>query len=81
MDMGLIITIAATGIGVVGSNIALIAWLRSDMKAFETKVDSWKDEIRLEIKDFHGRLERQDAEFKAHMMYLHGDKGSDKPKV
>jgi hypothetical protein len=23
------------------------------------------------MKDFHGRLERQDAEFKAHMMHLH----------
>lgn len=27
-----------------------------------------------EMKDFHGRMERQDAEFKSHMMYLHPDK-------
>jgi hypothetical protein len=56
MDIGLIITVAGTGVAVVGSNIALISWLRSDMKAFETKVDGWKDEIHKEMKDFHGRL-------------------------
>ena len=43
-------------VAVVGSNIALIAWLRSDMKNFEIKIESWKDEINREMKDFHGRL-------------------------
>ncbi len=47
------LTIVLTGLGVVaavvGSNIALIGWLRSDMKSFET-------EITKEMKDFHGRL-------------------------
>lgn len=28
--------------------------------------------IQQEIKDFHGRLERQDAEFKAHLHYHNG---------
>lgn len=28
-------------------------------------------EIKEESKDFHGRLERQDAEFKAHLMHYH----------
>jgi hypothetical protein len=28
-------------------------------------------EIHKEMSDFHGRLERQDAEFKAHMVYYH----------
>lgn len=45
---------------IVGSNIALISWLRSDMKSFETriesKVDSMKDEMQKESRDFHGRL-------------------------
>jgi hypothetical protein len=27
-----------------------------------------------EMKDFHGRLERQDAEFKSHMTYYHSAK-------
>ncbi len=30
--------------------------------------------IHQEMKDFHGRLERQDAEFKAYLMYEHDDK-------
>ena len=29
--------------------------------------------IQSEIKDFHGRLERQDAEFKAHVLYTHNE--------
>lgn len=56
MDAGLILTIIATGLAVVGSNIALIAWLRADMKAFETKIDGWKQEIQKDMTDFHGRL-------------------------
>lgn len=67
MDIGLIVTVAGTGIAVVGSNIALISWLRSDMKSFESEVRVWKedfrkdmatyrDEVRAEMKDFHGRL-------------------------
>lgn len=31
-------------------------------------------EMKEEMKDFHGRLERHDAEFKAHIMYHHGNK-------
>jgi hypothetical protein len=30
--------------------------------------------IDKEMKDFHGRLERQDAEFKAHLVYEHGER-------
>lgn len=29
------------------------------------------DAIHMEMKDFHGRLEKQDADFKNHMIYLH----------
>lgn len=82
MEVSTILTCAGTAITIVGSNIALISWLRADMKSFETKIDGWKEEIQKESKDFHGRLERQDAEFKgklekqdaefkAHMMYFH----------
>jgi hypothetical protein len=56
MDMSVILTAAGTVVAIVGSNIALISWLRSDMKSFETKIDGWKDEINKEMKDFHGRL-------------------------
>lgn len=49
-----------TIITILGTNVALFSWLRSDMKSFEnrieTKIESWKDEINKEMKDFHGRL-------------------------
>lgn len=56
MDVSVILTGVGTVITVVGSNIALISWLRSDMKSFETEVRGWKEEIQKESKDFHGRL-------------------------
>lgn len=67
MDGATILTACGTVIAIVGSNIALIGWLRSDMKAFETKIDGWKEqfsrdmasykeEVNKEMKDFHGRM-------------------------
>ena len=78
MDLTVIFTIVISCLGsvaaIIGSNIALISWLRADMKSFEnkieTKLDSWKDQINSEMRDFHGRLERQDAEHKASMQNI-----------
>lgn len=56
MDLTLVLTAAGTVIAIVGSNIALIGWLRSDMKSFEAKIEGWKQEVQKETKDFHGRL-------------------------
>lgn len=56
MDAATLLTAAGTVITIVGSNIALIGWLRSDMKAFEVKIEGWKQEINKEMTDFHGRL-------------------------
>lgn len=71
MDWTVILTGIGTVITVVGSNIALIGWLRADMKSFEIKIEtkidnfandfrkdiaSHKDDIQKEMKDFHGRL-------------------------
>jgi len=56
MDLTIIITLIGASAAIVGSNIALISWLRSDMKSFETEVRGWKEEINREMKDFHGRL-------------------------
>lgn len=56
MDITIVLTAAAAVVAIVGTNISLIAWLRSDMKSFETKIEGWKDEINKEMKDFHGRL-------------------------
>lgn len=56
MDITVILTVIGTTIAIIGSNIALISWLRSDMKLFETKIEGWKEEINKEMRDFHGRL-------------------------
>ncbi len=40
---------------------------RADMRTMLALISAIKDEM----KDFHGRLERQDAEFKAHLMHHH----------
>jgi hypothetical protein len=64
MDWAAVLTIAAV-------NIALMALLRADMKAFEIKIENWMEDFRIEIRqdlasfksevqremrDFHGRL-------------------------
>lgn len=75
MDLTVILTGIGTAATISGVNIALISWLRSDMKCFETEIRSdmkcfeteirgWKEEIQKESKDFHGRMERMDCEFK-----------------
>ena len=71
MDAAILLTAAGTVVAIVGSNIALIGWLRSDMKSFENKIEnkidsftndfrkemaSYKNEVSKEMKDFHGRL-------------------------
>lgn len=56
MDLTIILTGAAAVLAIVGTNVSLIAWLRSDIRSFETEVRGWKDEINKEMKDFHGRL-------------------------
>lgn len=56
MDLTVILTSVGTAIAIIGANVGLIAWLRSDMKAFETEVRGWREEMAKETKDFHGRL-------------------------
>ncbi len=56
MDATVILTGVGVVISVIGSNIALISWLRSDMKSFESEVRGWREDIHKESKEFHGRL-------------------------
>lgn len=56
MDLNILLTAVGSVVTVIAANIALISWMRSDMKLFESKIESWKDEIYKEMKDFHGRL-------------------------
>ena len=64
------------------ANAGLIIWFRaearSDWRHLDNKIDANQKEtnqiikaIQEEMKEFHGKLERQDAEFKAHMMSNH----------
>lgn len=69
MDLTIILTVIGAAAAIIGSNIALISWLKSEMKSFEIEVRGWKEEINKEMKDFHGKLERQDTEFKSHLLY------------
>ena len=56
MDTEIFLTVLGSVVAVVGSNIALISWIRSDVKSFEVEIRGWKNEINKEMKDFHGRL-------------------------
>lgn len=56
MDITVIMTGIGTAAAIIGANVALISWLRSDMKSFETEVRGWREDINKEMKDFHGKL-------------------------
>ena len=54
---------------IVVMTIGSFLWMaRADYHHLDAKIDA----MIVEMKDFHGRLERQDADFKTHMMYEHG---------
>jgi hypothetical protein len=48
-----------------------IRHMDNQLRANSALIREIHNEIHSEMKEFHGRLERQDAEFKAHMMYYH----------
>lgn len=56
MNTETLLTVAGSVIAVIGSNIALIGWLRSDMKTFETEISTdmktFKSEMRSNMKSF-----------------------------
>lgn len=63
-EWSIIWTIIGTGaaiiIGITAINVALLSWLRSDMKGFEEKMEKevrkWGIIMHRESRDFHGRL-------------------------
>lgn len=62
-------------IAIIGTNICLVVamflmflWARAESRADIRMMLGMIDGIQKEMKDFHGRLERLDAEFKAHLM-------------
>lgn len=75
-------TVATLLLGNSALIIPLFLWSRaesrSDIRHMDAKIDAYMSGIRQEVraiqdemKDFHARLERQDAEFKAHLMHYH----------
>lgn len=52
----------------------LFFWNRAEGRADQRMALSILDAIQKEMKDFHGRLERQDAEFKSHILHSHDQK-------
>jgi hypothetical protein len=57
-------------IGVFG----LFIWNRTESRNDMRLVLSLLDGIQKEMKDFHGKLERQDADFKSHLLHLHEER-------
>lgn len=55
-------------LAVMAGNAAIVIplWLH-----LESRMDEQGRRIEDMMRDFHGKLERQDAEFKAHMLYEH----------
>lgn len=48
--------------------IGSFLWMaRSDYRHLDAEIKDFREKWALETKDFHGRLEKQDAEFKAFM--------------
>lgn len=78
MDWAIVLTGLGIVISVVGCNLALFSWLRTDIKDLKQEISADRRDILMiiremkdEMKDFQARMERQDAEFKAHMNYYH----------
>lgn len=62
----------------LGTLAGVFFWNRTETRADQRQIISLIqgiqgqiNAIQQEMKDFHGRLERQDAEFKAHLMHYH----------
>lgn len=76
MDWGQILTVIGANLT---ATIGLFLWARHESGEDRKEIAADRRQmldllkgIQEEMKDFHGRLERQDAEFKAHILYDHG---------
>lgn len=65
-----------TILGIIVGNAALYLpiffWMRAEANADRRDIVNLIISIKEEQKDFHGRMERQDADFKNHLIYEHG---------
>lgn len=56
MDWAQVLTVVGSVIAIIGSNIAMILWARSEASSDHRLMLGIIDGIRQEMKDFHGRL-------------------------
>lgn len=61
MEWGQVLTI-------IGANFALILWCMRERRSDFLYITKLIEEMKSEMKDFHGRLERIDSDFKNHLM-------------
>lgn len=57
-------------VGIIGGIATLLAFFLAPMFYLGAKIDKLREDMHQEMKDFHGRLEHQDAEFKAGLLLL-----------
>jgi hypothetical protein len=74
MDWTQVLTVFAVIATNLGTVIALYIQLDTKLEQYRKESFDILRAIQQEMKDFHGRLERQDAEFKAHLVYEHGER-------
>lgn len=85
MDIIQVLTLIGVAIANIGTTITLFMWATNHAAEDKRAMLSIMKSIQDEMKDFHGRLEKidaefkgrmekQDAEFKAHLMYAHDNK-------
>jgi len=76
MDITVILTIVGTTLAIIGSNIALISWLRSDMKSFENKMETnmkdFENKSRANMKEFQTEIAGWKTEIYKEMRDFHG---------
>ena len=67
-DLTILLSIVGSSIAILGIVVALILWMRSEANADRRDIINLIVAIKDEMKDFHGRLERQDAHFHAQLL-------------
>jgi hypothetical protein len=76
MDVNVLLTALGSVIAVIAANIALISWMRSDMKSFEAKVSgdmkSFEGKISSDMKSFEIKIEGWKEEIYREMRDFHG---------
>ena len=75
MDWSQVLTLVASNVGLVivslGVTITMFKWARAEAREDQAEIRALVVAIQTEMKDFHGRLEKLDAEFKSHIMHQH----------